>query len=469
MFMTMMSLSLALFAFSTIAQAHTTIQLNKQPTVASLARKDPQLAEMIRGAALAAGGDVPIHDFMNAQYYIDITIGTPPQKFKVVPDTGSSNLWVPSKKCSVTNIACLIHDKYDSTKSSTYAVNGTKFSIKYGSGACSGFMSQDTVTVGDISVTDQTLGEVEKEPGLAFVAGRFDGIMGLGFQTIAVEGATPVWYNMLSQKKVDEPVFAFWLNRAAGASVGGELHFGGTDSSKYSGDFHYVPLTNTTYWEFKMDGGSIGDSKFCEGGCKAIADSGTSLLAGPVDAVKAINKAIGSTGVLAGACKQYIQQNGQEIIDKVIDKLTPEQICDSITLCNATGSSTFKCTACKLAAKAVKALAETNSSVHLIEDAIEKVCDLLPSPKGESEVDCDTVSSLPDITIQLNGKDFVLTPEQYILKEGIGAQAECIVGFIGLDVPSGPLWILGDIFMGAYYTVFDYANERVGFANATAA
>merc|ERR1711939_494339 len=157
---------------------------------------------MLRGAALSAGGDVPIHDFMNAQYYIDITIGTPPQKFKVVPDTGSSNLWVPSKKCAKSDIACLIHDKYDSTKSSSYSANGTKFSIRYGSGACSGFMSEDAVTVGDITVSGQTLGEVTKEPGVAFIVARFDGIMGLGFQAIAVEGATPVWYNMMSQKKV---------------------------------------------------------------------------------------------------------------------------------------------------------------------------------------------------------------------------------------------------------------------------
>ena len=96
------------------------------------------------------------------------------------------------------------------------------------------------------------------------------------------------------------------------------------------------------------------------------------------------------------------------------------------------------------------------------------MCLLLPSPAGEAVVDCDAVPSLPSLTFTLAGTPYVLTPDQYVLRVGPAGAQECLSGFIGLDLPAsiGPLWILGDIFLGAYHSVYDFARERVGFAPA---
>jgi hypothetical protein len=88
---------------------------------------------------------------------------------------------------------------------------------------------------------------------------------------------------MKEQKLIEKDVFSFWLNRDPDASVGGELVFGGFDAKHYKGRHTYVPVTHKGYWQFDMGDLLIGghSTGYCAGGCAAIVDSGTSLLAGP--------------------------------------------------------------------------------------------------------------------------------------------------------------------------------------------
>lgn len=213
----------------------------------------------------------------------------------MVLDTGSSNLWVPSIECG--SIACYLHSKYDSSASSTYKANGTKFEIRYGSGSLSGFVSQDTMTIGDITIKGQDFAEATSEPGLAFAFGRFDGIMGLGFDTISVNGIVPPFYKMVEQKLIDEPVFAFYLTDTDGQS---EVVFGGVDKDKYTGKITTIPLRRKAYWEVDLDAISYGEDTAELESTGVILDTGTSLNALPSQLAEMLNAQIGAKKNYAG-------------------------------------------------------------------------------------------------------------------------------------------------------------------------
>ncbi|XP_036993671.2 pepsin A-like [Artibeus jamaicensis] len=318
----------------------------------------------------------PLENYMDMEYFGNISIGTPPQEFTVIFDTGSSNLWVPSVYCS--SLACLDHNLFNPQASSTYQATSETVSIAYGTGSMTGILGYDTVQVGSISDTNQIFGLSETEPGSFLFYAPFDGILGLAFPSISSSGATPVFDNIWDQGLVSQDLFSVYLSsNDESESV---VMFGGIDSSYYTGSLNWVPLSAETYWQITVDSVTMnGKTIACSGSCQAIIDTGTSLLAGPTNAIANIQSAIGAS----------------ESDDQVV-------------------------------------------------------------------VSCSAVSDLPNIVFTINGNQYPLPSSAYILQ----SDDECVSGFQGMDLPtsSGDLWILGDVFIRQYFTVFDRANNQVGLA-----
>jgi len=218
-----------------------------------------------------------------------------------------------------------------------------------------------------------------RSPGLgaAFLVGQFDGILGMAFQSISVDGIPTIFQDLLYSKQITSPVFAFYLPSATGAV--GELTIGGIDPAHYTGTLTYIPLSSETYWEVKLDDITLGGTSVSNTH-KAVLDTGTSLLAGPTTEVAALAKMVGAT----------------------------------------------------------------------------------PFVNGEYLIDCSTLGNLPNLAFVLGGTDFVLTPTQYTLN----VEGMCLFAFVGIDIPApaGPLWIMGDVYIRQYYTVFDWQNQQLGFA-----
>lgn len=241
---------------------------------------------------LYAYPEVKIHNYMDAQYYGDIGIGTPVQTFGVVFDTGSSNLWVPSKECRLSP-ACYVHKHFDAAQSSTYKANGTKFNITYGSGGVVGFVGQDTVDFAGLKAENALFGQITKLEGVSFLASKFDGILGMAWSTISVEGMPLIFDLLVKQGKVEGNSFSFYLTKKAGQD-GSALVLGGVNSKYYTGDFKYYPLSATDYWRVEMTDVIFNGTSYKVGSkLTGIIDTGTSVIVGPSKVVDDMTKGFG--------------------------------------------------------------------------------------------------------------------------------------------------------------------------------
>ncbi|KFO10939.1 Embryonic pepsinogen, partial [Balearica regulorum gibbericeps] len=321
----------------------------------------------------------PMLNTLDMEYYGTISIGTPLQNFTVVFDTGSSNLWVPSISC--TSLACQSHQMFNPSQSSTYKSTGQNLSIQYGTGDMEGIVGSDTVTVASLVDTNQLFGLSTTEPGQFFVHVKFDGILGLGYPNLAADGITPVFDNMVNESLLEENLFSVYLSREMTGSV---VIFGGIDESYFTGSINWISVSYQGYWQISMDSIIVNSQEIaCSGGrgvggCQAIIDTGTSLVAGPPSGISNIHSAVGA-----------------------------------------------------------------RHDVY-----------------GEYNVNCSFISAMPDVIFVIDGVQYPVSALAYTEQND---QGPCISSF---QNTSGDLWILGDVFIRVYYSIFDRANNRIGLAKA---
>jgi len=263
------------------------------PKITSSAKSLPSVAterKLVRGAKQQNHGEenVILKNTMNAQYMGEITIGSPPQTFMVVFDTGSADLWVPHEKCREESpINCAAKNVFMPSSSATnkQLPDGAKsqFSITYGSGPVSGVFTIDQVTLGkDDIVTDQTFALVEHSSGLGalYQKAKFDGILGLAFPELTRNpGVNTVIQNLLAQNVIQSHVFSFYV----GKDKDGEIAIGGMDETKMKKEtLNCINIVEPArYWLTPIDQVKFDGKVVSSGNDAGIIDSGTSLIYGP--------------------------------------------------------------------------------------------------------------------------------------------------------------------------------------------
>ncbi|KLO09319.1 acid protease [Schizopora paradoxa] len=187
-------------------------------------------------------GSVPVQN-QAVQYVANVGIGTPATTYSLIIDTGSSNTWVGAGKAFV--------------QTTTSVQTSNLVCADYSAGTFGGTEFTDTFSLGDgLAIKAQSFGVASFSQGFEGV----DGILGLGpvdltIGTLATGSASApvvvneeiptVTDNLFSQGVISSHEVSISFEPATSlAGTNGELTFGGTDSSKFTGSITFAPITS---------------------------------------------------------------------------------------------------------------------------------------------------------------------------------------------------------------------------------
>lgn len=293
-------------------------------------------------------GEGRLNDWLHAIEYVGhLQVGNPPQEFRVLFDTGSGNLLLPSIRCD--DAPCLKHKQYNVTASKTARpiawlnekskgvdtavplknnkLRGTVLQpntdsiskneitdptdrdtqkIAFNSGwayaqfvrddVCLGKSTNNTIVVKEKTelCTRVTFLEALEESNDAFLTGNWDGVCGLGFDVSLDPNFNLVQqFTKLSTKN---GIFTLYLGKGL---QDGELSFGRINPQRFTGPLHWIPISHKGYWQMKLMDLSVGGKPLnvgctCKDCCQAVVDSGSSLIMAPSFVYNLFMKHIGA-------------------------------------------------------------------------------------------------------------------------------------------------------------------------------
>ncbi|GAA6059356.1 hypothetical protein JCM10212_003254 [Sporobolomyces blumeae] len=262
-------------------------------------------------------GTVSMTSYQDSEWYGEIDIGTPPSGFSVVLDTGSADLIVAEPDCTGCQSST---PGYTPSSSSTSSTSSQNFQITYGSGSASGTLVQDTISIANYTVQSQTFAACSTLNNI--VDGELSGILGLGWNTIASSGATPLVQQLAQDGKLPENVFGFafethvFTTASSPTAPGGTLTIGGVDTSAFSGTMNWIDIVQPAgYWAIPLQDITIGGTSLGISADQAVIDTGTTLIGVPSSIAQSVYSQIpnsqaisldGASGYYAFPCSQSV-------------------------------------------------------------------------------------------------------------------------------------------------------------------
>lgn len=239
--------------------------------------------QLTKAAKRAAGAGVALGYDDSYTYFGEIELGTPGQIISVSFDTTIAYSWIPAL-AALRPVSS--HAWYVPEQSSTYQPINRVFHEWEGDGKC----ARDLLTIGSLHVQAFEFGLVAHITNISSLyeaeGDKWDGVLGLGLSGASV----PLLQQLVNEKQIDEPAFAFYLDRMGERS---ELSLGGPAPERQQGDFHFVGLAagHGSSWGVDLDAVWIGYSRCFTGATLAFVNPWNVLAKGPEDQVKSFVEA----------------------------------------------------------------------------------------------------------------------------------------------------------------------------------